>query len=78
MVERGQRTQFVLTAGLAVISGTTTWHLATDTGAGAFSRLSTPMTALALVALPLVLAGLMLRSGRRKGSERLTRGFRRG
>jgi hypothetical protein len=63
---------FGLLAGPAVVFGTTAWHLVTDTGTTAFSRLSAPVIFLALVALPLVLARVVFRSGRRKGRERLT------
>ncbi len=58
---------FVLLAGLATVLGTTAWHLVTDTGTSASSRLSTPMILLALVALPVVLACPVFRAGRRKG-----------
>ncbi|WP_217145689.1 hypothetical protein [Streptomyces sp. AC627_RSS907] len=61
-----------LLAGPAVVFGTTAWHLVTDTGTTAFSRLAAPMFFLALVALPLVLARMAFRAGRRKGGERLT------
>ncbi|WP_405615974.1 hypothetical protein OG292_21975 [Streptomyces sp. NBC_01511] len=61
-----------LLAGPAVIFGTTVWHLVTDTGTTAFSRLPAPVIFLALVALPLVLAGRVFRSRLRKGGERLT------
>lgn len=61
-----------LLAGPAVVFGTTAWHLITDTGSTAFSRLSAPVISLALVALPSVLARVVFRSGRRKGRERLT------
>lgn len=63
---------FVLLAGLATVFGTTAWYLVTDTGTTASSRLSTPMVLLALVALPVVLACLVFRSGRRKGMKQLT------
>ncbi|MFH8974980.1 hypothetical protein [Streptomyces sp. NPDC017890] len=63
---------FVLLIGPAVVFGTTAWHLVTDTGTTAFSRVATPMLFLALVALPLVLAHVAFRMGRRKGRERLT------
>jgi hypothetical protein len=61
-----------LLAGPAVVFGTTAWHLVTDTGITAFSRLPVPVILLALLALPLVLARVAFRSGRRKGRERLT------
>ena len=63
---------FGLLAGLAAVFGTTAWHLVTDTGTTVFGRLSAPLIFLALVALPLVLACLAFRLGRRKGGERLT------
>ncbi|WP_345288287.1 hypothetical protein [Streptomyces gulbargensis] len=66
----------VLSFGLllapAVVSGTTAWHLVTDTGTTAFSRLAVPVILLALVALPLILAHVVFRSGRRKGRKPLT------
>ncbi|MGC9499993.1 hypothetical protein [Streptomyces sp. WG7] len=62
----------VLLTGPAVVFGTTAWHLVTDPGTTAFSRLLTPVLFLALVALPLVLARVAYRVGRRKGRERLT------
>ncbi|MGY0071633.1 hypothetical protein ACWZEH_33720 [Streptomyces sp. QTS137] len=61
---------FGLLAGPVIVFGTTAWYLVT--GTTAFSRLSAPVTFLALVALPFVLARVVFRSGRRKGSERLT------
>ncbi len=63
---------FGLLVGPAVVFGTTAWHLVTDTGATAFSRLSTPVVFLVLVTLPLALARAVFRSGRRRGRERLT------
>ncbi|CAL9344705.1 hypothetical protein SUDANB15_00338 [Streptomyces sp. enrichment culture] len=63
---------FGLLAGLAVVFGTTAWHLVTETGTSAFSRFAVPVIFLALVALPLVPACLVFRSGRRKGSKQLT------
>ncbi|MFD9607623.1 hypothetical protein [Streptomyces sp. NPDC059970] len=63
---------FCLLAGPAVFFGTTAWHLITDTGTTAFSRFLVPVIFLALVALPLVLARVVFRSGRRKGKRRLT------
>ncbi len=63
---------FGLLAGPAVVFGTTAWHLVTDTGTTAFSRLAVPVILLALVTLPLVLARVVFRSGRRKGREPLT------
>ncbi|MEU3303676.1 hypothetical protein ABZ729_28255 [Streptomyces sp. NPDC006678] len=63
---------FGLMAGPAVVWGTTSWHLVTDTGSSAFSRLLAPVIFLALVVLPLVLARVVFRLGRRKGRERLT------
>ncbi|MGC9380711.1 hypothetical protein [Streptomyces sp. MH13] len=62
----------VLLTGPAVVFGTTAWHLATDPGTTAFSRWGTPVLFLALVALPLVLARVAFRVGRRRGRERLT------
>ncbi|MGW7289509.1 hypothetical protein ACWGH4_28945 [Streptomyces sp. NPDC054847] len=59
-------------AGPAVVFGTTAWHLVTGPGTGAFSRIAAPTIFLALLALPLVLARVAFRSGRRKGQERLT------
>ncbi|QIP83170.1 hypothetical protein GLX30_02715 [Streptomyces sp. Tu 2975] len=61
-----------LLAGPAVVFGTTAWHLVTDTGTTAFSRLLAPVVCLALVALPFVLARVAFRSSRRKDRERLT------
>ncbi|MEU4309276.1 MULTISPECIES: hypothetical protein [Streptomyces] len=63
---------FALLAGPAVVFGTTAWHLVTDNGTTAFSRFSAPAIFLALLALPLVLAGVVFRSGRRRSRERLT------
>ncbi|MFD3730440.1 hypothetical protein [Streptomyces sp. NPDC058632] len=63
---------FGLLAGPAAVFGATAWHMVTDTGTTAFSRLSVPVIFLALVALPPVLARVVFRSGRRKGRERLT------
>lgn len=63
---------FFLLAGPAVFFGTNAWHLVTDTGITAFSRFLVPVIFLALVALPLVLASVAFRSGRRKGKKRLT------
>ncbi|MGW7051174.1 hypothetical protein [Streptomyces sp. NPDC054887] len=60
----------VLLAGPAVVFGASAWHMVTD--ATAFSRLLAPMACLVLVAVPFVLARMVFRSGRRKGSERLT------
>ncbi|MFJ7258306.1 hypothetical protein ACIQWV_38745 [Streptomyces sp. NPDC098085] len=63
---------FYLLAGPAVFFGTTTWHLITDTGTAAFSRILVPVIFLALVVLPLLLVHVVFRSGRRKGKRRLT------
>ncbi|MFE7814296.1 hypothetical protein ACFU5P_20540 [Streptomyces sp. NPDC057433] len=63
---------FGLLAGPAFVFCATAWHLITDTGTTTFSRLLMPVILLALVALPLVLARVVFRSGRRKGRERLT------
>ncbi|MFE9923681.1 hypothetical protein ACFYQA_19475 [Streptomyces sp. NPDC005774] len=63
---------FVLLAGPAVVFGITVRHLVTDTGTTVFSRLSAPAIFLVLLALPLLLARVVFRSGRRKGRERLT------
>ncbi|MFD0059224.1 hypothetical protein ACFVHR_36500 [Streptomyces sp. NPDC127168] len=62
----------VLLAALAVVFGTTSLHLVTDPGTTVFSRIAVPVVLLALVALPPALACLVLRSGRRRGRERLT------
>ncbi|KUL63821.1 hypothetical protein ADL30_02265 [Streptomyces sp. NRRL S-1521] len=61
-----------LLGGPAVVFSTTAWHLVTDSGTTAFSRFLAPLVFLALVALPLVVARVVFRSGRRKGKERLT------
>ncbi|WP_217249578.1 hypothetical protein [Streptomyces sp. AC602_WCS936] len=63
---------FCLLAGPAVVFGMTAWHLVADTGTTVFSQVVTPVSFLALLALPLVLARVVFRSGRRKGSKRLT------
>ncbi|MGW0819142.1 hypothetical protein ACWD00_39085 [Streptomyces viridiviolaceus] len=63
---------FCLLAGPAVVFGTTAWHLVAGTGTTAFSQFLALVTFLALVALPLILARVVFRSGRRKGRERLT------
>ncbi|MFJ4341535.1 hypothetical protein [Streptomyces sp. NPDC088915] len=63
---------FGLLAGPVAVFGVTARHLVTDTGTTAFSRFVVPVVFLALVALPLVLARAVFRSGRRKGRERLT------
>ncbi|MFD5191691.1 hypothetical protein ACFWMU_26705 [Streptomyces sp. NPDC058357] len=65
---------FFLLAGPAVFFGTTAWHLITDTDTDttALGRFSAPVIFLALMALPLVLARAVFRSGRRKGRRRLT------
>ncbi|MEF9901716.1 hypothetical protein [Streptomyces sp. P9-A2] len=63
---------FVLLAVPALVFGATVRHLVTDTGTTVFSRLSAPVVLLALLALPLLLARVVFRSCRRKGSERLT------
>ncbi|MFD0297308.1 hypothetical protein [Streptomyces sp. NPDC127118] len=63
---------FYLLAGPAVFFGTTTWHLITGTDTTAFSRILVPVIFLALVALLLLLAHVVFRSGRRKGKRRLT------
>ncbi|WP_112470975.1 hypothetical protein [Streptomyces triticisoli] len=62
---------FGLLVGPAVVFGMTAWHLVTDSGTTAFSRLLAPVIFLALVTLPLILARVVFRSGRRKGKERL-------
>ncbi|MER6346492.1 hypothetical protein ACWC10_16325 [Streptomyces sp. NPDC001595] len=62
----------VLLAGPAVVFGTTAWHLVGDAGAAAYSRVSVPVIFLAITALPLVLARVVFRRGRRRGQERLT------
>ncbi|GGZ17634.1 hypothetical protein [Streptomyces nitrosporeus] len=61
-----------LLAGPAMVFSTTGWQLATDSGATAFSRLLVPVVCLALVVLPFVPAGAVLRAGLRKGRRRLT------
>lgn len=61
-----------LLGGPAVVFSTTAWHLVTDSGTTAFSRFLAPLVCLALVALPLVVARVVFRSGRRTGKERLT------
>lgn len=63
---------FGLLAGPAAVFGATAWQLVTDIGTTVFSRLSALLAFLALVVLPLVLARMVFRSGRRKGYERLT------
>ncbi|MGW1411519.1 hypothetical protein [Streptomyces sp. NPDC002403] len=63
---------FFLLAGPAVFFGTNAWHLVTDAETTAYSRFWVPVLFLGLVALPLVLAGVVFRSGRRKGKKRLT------
>ncbi|MEU5757041.1 hypothetical protein [Streptomyces sp. NPDC047829] len=62
----------VLLAALAVVLGMTSLHLVTDPGTTVFRRTAVPVVLLALVALPPALACLVLRSGRRRGRERLT------
>ncbi|MET9558268.1 hypothetical protein [Streptomyces sp. NPDC006645] len=62
---------FGLLIGPAVVFGTSAWRLATESGTTGFSRFSAPVIFLVLVALPLVLACLVFRSGRRKERERL-------
>ncbi|MGD9484964.1 hypothetical protein WDH52_17170 [Streptomyces sp. TRM70308] len=76
---RGERLTEGLTVALAlslvgpaVAFGMTAWQLVTATGTTVFSRFLAPVVFLALVALPLVLARLVFRAGRRKGRERLT------
>ncbi|MFF2305520.1 hypothetical protein ACFVVP_23755 [Streptomyces sp. NPDC058128] len=61
-----------LLAGPALVFGTTTWHLVTDTGTTAFSRAVVPVILLALTLSPLFLARWVFRSGRRSGRARLT------
>ncbi|MEV7990924.1 hypothetical protein AB0O67_03120 [Streptomyces sp. NPDC086077] len=61
-----------LLAGPAVVFGSTARHLVTDTGTTLFGRLSAPVVFLVLMALPLVLAHVVFRSGWRKGREPLT------
>lgn len=61
-----------LLAGPAIVFGSTAWHLVTDPGATAFSRLTVPVVFLVLVASPLVLARRVFRASRRKGGEPLT------
>jgi hypothetical protein len=65
---------FFLLAGPAVFFGTAARQLITDTDTGttALGRFSAPVIFLALMALPLVLARAVFRSGRRKGRRRLT------
>lgn len=63
---------FCLLVGPAVVFGTASRHLVTDTGTTEFSRFLMPVLFLVLVALPLALAHVVFRSGRRKGNERLT------
>ncbi|MEV0123288.1 hypothetical protein AB0I16_17455 [Streptomyces sp. NPDC050703] len=63
---------FGLLGSTAVVFATTSWHLLTDSGTTGFSRFLAPLIFLALVALPLVLAHVVFRSGRRRGKERLT------
>jgi uncharacterized spore protein YtfJ len=61
---------FGLLAGPAVVFGATAWRLVTGTGITALSRLSA-VAFLVLVVLPLVLARVVFRSGRRRGREGL-------
>ncbi|MFB7830930.1 hypothetical protein [Streptomyces sp. NPDC056056] len=61
-----------LLAGPALVFGTTTWHLVTDTGTTAFSRAVVPVILLALTLSPLLLARWVFRSGRRSGRAPLT------
>ncbi|MFJ5138778.1 hypothetical protein [Streptomyces sp. NPDC088707] len=63
---------FALLAGPALVFGTATWHLVTDTGTTAFSRAAVPVIFLALTTAPFALARLVFRSGRRRGRDRLT------
>ncbi|WGD43650.1 hypothetical protein [Streptomyces cathayae] len=63
---------FGLLAYPAAFFGAAVRHLVTDTGTTVFSRLSAPLVFLTFVALPLVLARVVFRSGLRKGYERLT------
>ncbi|MFJ4871558.1 hypothetical protein [Streptomyces sp. NPDC088757] len=63
---------FGLLAGPVAVFGTTARHLVTDTGTTAFSRFVAPVVLLAILALPLVLARAVFRSGLGKGRERLT------
>ncbi|MEU6525521.1 hypothetical protein ABZ892_22540 [Streptomyces sp. NPDC046924] len=61
---------FALLSYPATFFGAAVRHLVTDPAV--FSRLSTLLVLLTLVALPLALARVVFRSGRRKGYERLT------
>ncbi|WP_344326219.1 hypothetical protein [Streptomyces macrosporus] len=63
---------FGLLAGPAIVFGATAWHLVTNAGTTTSGGLLVPVTLLVLVALPLVLARVVFRSGRRKGRGRLT------
>ncbi|MGW5969257.1 hypothetical protein [Streptomyces sp. NPDC055186] len=65
---------FALLAWPATLFGAAVRHLVTDTGTGTavFSQLSALLVFLTPVALPLALARVVFRSGRRKGYERLT------
>ncbi|MFF3013097.1 hypothetical protein [Streptomyces sp. NPDC057939] len=63
---------FGVLGGSAVVFGTTAWHLATDSGATAFSRFLAPVILISLVVLPLVPARAVFRAGVRKGRERRT------
>ncbi|MFB7211694.1 hypothetical protein [Streptomyces sp. NPDC056255] len=60
---------FFLLTGPAVLFGT---NAVSDTDTTVYSRFLVPMTFLALMALPFILAGVVFRSGRRKGKKRLT------
>ncbi|MFF9346453.1 hypothetical protein [Streptomyces sp. NPDC014734] len=51
--------------------GTTAWDLVTDTGTTPVRRFLAPLIFLALMALPLILARVVFRSGRRRGKKRL-------
>ncbi|AQS65776.1 hypothetical protein [Streptomyces pactum] len=62
----------VLLAGSAVVFGATAWRLVTDTGTTAFSGLSATVVFLAVVVLPVLVARLVFRRSRRRGTERLT------
>ncbi|MGW9435484.1 hypothetical protein [Streptomyces sp. NPDC055607] len=61
-----------LLAGPVAVFGATARHLVTDTGTTVFGRFVVPVVLLALLALPLLLARAVFRSGLRKGRERLT------
>ncbi|MFB7088913.1 hypothetical protein [Streptomyces sp. NPDC056296] len=63
---------FGLLSGSGAVFGAIAWHLVTDTGTTAFSRLSMPVLFLVVVALPPLVARRVFLSRRRKGTERVT------